>query len=109
MLGRSNQKRVSLICVTISLETEIKFNLFINLILLTRRSPRGHKLLPVVAGRRRSAMRSVHRASLGLSGFLWPLGVRGRGVPVGRLPRGHPLVDLGVHVHVDLRGSLSRS
>ena len=30
-------------------------------------------------------------------------------MPFGRLPRGHPMGGLGIHVYVDIRRSLSRN
>lgn len=35
------------------------------------------------------------------------MGLRRHRVPAGRLPGGHALGSIGLHLHVDLRGSLS--
>lgn len=73
------------------------------------RSLRGDKLLPAVVGLSGPSVRSAGRAALGVSGPRKKMGLRGHSVPLGRLSRGHPLGGLGLHLHVDIRRSLSRN
>lgn len=72
-----------------------------------RRSLRGDKLLLAIARLCRSSLWSVGGSILGVSGAGAKMGLRRHRVPTGRLPGGHALGGIGVHLHVDLRGSLS--
>ena len=72
------------------------------------RSPRrsldgSDQLLPAVAGGGGPADRRAGGAAVGVPRHHGPLDVRRPHVPPGRLRRGHALVRLSLHLHVDLR------
>lgn len=52
-------------------------------------------------------MRSAGGSTVGISSAGTKMGLRRHGVPTGRLLGSHTLGDIGIHLHVDLRGSLS--
>lgn len=72
-----------------------------------RRSLRGDKLLLAVTRLGRSSLWSVGSPSFGVSGAGAKMGLRGHRVSARRLPGGYTLGSIGIHLHVDLRRSLS--
>jgi hypothetical protein len=53
-------------------------------------------------------LRLTRSAAVRVSGTGAEMGLRGHRLPVGRLPGGHPLGGLRLHLHVDFRGSIPR-
>lgn len=72
-----------------------------------RRSLRGDKLLLAVTRLGRSSLWSVGGSALGVSGAGTKMGLWRHCVPTRRLSGSYALGSVGVHLHVDLRGSLS--
>lgn len=72
-----------------------------------RRSLRGDKLLLVVTRLGRSSLWSVSGPSFGIFSAGTKMGLRGHRVSTRRLPGSYTLGGIGIHLHVDLRRSIS--